>query len=200
MLALALALSLAPPPGGQADAGAPGLVDAAEIVPGLRLDIRYATPHNVTGRAVYASARCLLLPEVAQALARVQAALAKSGLGLLAWDCYRPLSVQRELWRAYPHAGFVADPNHGSNHNRGSAIDVTLVDARGQPLPMPTDFDSFDERAHVGATAGVSAEARRNRAMLQTAMLAEGFHTIRMEWWHFNAAGAGSYPLLDVPL
>jgi D-alanyl-D-alanine dipeptidase len=105
MLALVLAFTLA---GGQADAGATALVDAAQAVPGLRLDIRYATSHNVTGRAVYASARCLLLPEVAQALARVQAALAKRGLGLLAWDCYRPLSVQRELWRAYPHAGFVA--------------------------------------------------------------------------------------------
>jgi D-alanyl-D-alanine dipeptidase len=197
MLALVLAFTLA---GGQADAGATALVDAAQAVPGLRLDIRYATSHNVTGRAVYASARCLLLPEVAQALARVQAALAKRGLGLLAWDCYRPLSVQRELWRAYPHAGFVADPNHGSNHNRGAAIDVTLVDENGRPLPMPTDFDSFDERAHVGATEGVSAAAHHNRATLEAAMLAEGFHTIRREWWHFNAPGAATHPLLDTPL
>ncbi len=200
MLALALALVLALPSGNQADAGAIGLVDAARVVPGLRLDLRYATSHNFTGRAVYASARCLLLPEVAQALARVQAALARRGLGLLAWDCYRPLSVQRELWRAYPHAGFVANPEAGSNHNRGAAIDVTLVDSGGQPLPMPTDFDSFDARAHVGATDGVSEEARRNRRTLEAAMLAEGFHTIKKEWWHFNAAGAAGYPLLDVPL
>jgi D-alanyl-D-alanine dipeptidase len=193
MVALVLALLVS-------NAEAPALVDAAQIVPGLKLDIRYATPHNFTGHAVYASARCLLLPEVAQALARVQASLAKRGLGLLAWDCYRPLSVQRELWRAYPHAGFVADPKSGSNHNRGAAVDVTLVSSKGQQLAMPTDFDSFDERAHVGATEGVSAEARQNRALLEGAMLAEGFHTIRKEWWHFNAPQAASHPLLDVPL
>ncbi len=191
MVALVLALLVS-------NAEAPALVDATQIVPGLKLDIRYATPHNVIGPAVYASPRCLLLPKVAQALARVQAALAKRGLGLLAWDCYRPLSVQRDLWRAYPHGGFVADPKSGSNHNRGAAVDVTLVDLKGQLLPMPTDFDSFDERAHGGATDGVPEEARRNRAILEAAMLAPGFHTIRKEWWPFNAPQAASHPLLDV--
>jgi D-alanyl-D-alanine dipeptidase len=172
------------------------------VVPGLRIDLRYATPRNVTGKILYPSARCLLVPEVAQALARAQASLSKRGFGLLAWDCYRPLSVQRELWRAYPHPGFVASPKAGSNHNRGAAVDVTLVRLgadRSAPVAMPTDFDSFEDRAHANATEGISEEARHNRAVLQAAMRAEGFTTIRKEWWHFDAANAKSYPVLDVP-
>jgi zinc D-Ala-D-Ala dipeptidase len=193
VLALALALSLG-------NSQIAPLVDAADVVPGLRLDIRYATTRNVTGHVIYAKARCLLLPEVAQALTRVQASLAKQGLGLLVWDCYRPLSAQRELWRVYPHPGFVANPKTGSNHNRGVAVDLTLADAKGQPVAMPTDFDSFDSRAYAAATEGIPEEARHNREILQTAMRAEGFRTIRKEWWHFDAPKALGYPLLDVPL
>ena len=180
--------------------GAAPLVDAALAVPGLRIDLRYATAANLTGKPLYHSARCLLRPEVAAALASAQAALSKRGLGLLAWDCYRPLSAQRALWRVYPHPGFVANPRTGSNHNRGAAIDLTLVDAGGKPLTMPTPFDSFDPRAHQGATQGVSPEAQEHREILRQAMTAVGFTPIRKEWWHFDAAHALAYPLLDVPL
>ncbi|MHB8420517.1 MAG: D-alanyl-D-alanine dipeptidase [Myxococcales bacterium] len=192
MNALALALLLAAAP-----AGGGALIDATRAVSGLRVDIRYATSRNVVGRPLYRSARCLLLPEVARALARAQAALRGRGLGLLAWDCYRPLSVQRELWKVYPHPGFVANPARGSNHNRGAAVDVTLVDGAGHQLEMPTDFDSFEPQAFQGATAGVSPEAQRHREILRAAMLAAGFHSIRKEWWHYDIAGALGLPLLD---
>jgi D-alanyl-D-alanine dipeptidase len=175
-------------------------VDAALAVPGLRVELRYATAANLTGKPLYHSARCLLRPEVARALARAQLALSKQGLGLLAWDCYRPLSAQRALWRVYPHPGFVANPRTGSNHNRGAAIDLTLVDLAGRPLEMPTPFDSFDPRAHQGATEGVSPEAQKNREILRRAMTSVGFTPIRKEWWHFDAAHALAYPLLDLPL
>ncbi|HUB10214.1 MAG TPA: D-alanyl-D-alanine dipeptidase [Myxococcales bacterium] len=175
-------------------------MDAAALVPGLRVDIRYATSRNVVGRPLYRSGRCLLLPDVARALARAQAALHRRGLGLLAWDCYRPLSAQRELWKVYPHPGFVANPARGSNHNRGAAVDVTLVHLDGSPVAMPTDFDSFEPAAHQGATEGVTPQAQANRELLRAAMVAAGFTTIRKEWWHYNIAGALARPLLDEPL
>lgn len=181
-------------------AAEPALVDATAVVPALRVDIRYATSRNVVGRPMYASGRCLLLPDVARALARAQAALRRRGYALLAWDCYRPLSVQRELWKVYPHPGFVASPARGSNHNRGAAVDVTLVALDGRPVEMPTDFDSFAPQAAQGATAGVSPEARAHREILRTAMVAAGFRTICKEWWHYDIAGALSRPLLDEPL
>ncbi len=186
--ALALALLLSFP--------APPLVDATTIVPGLRVDIRYATNRNVVGRPLYRSARCLLVPDVARALARAQGILRQRGFALMAWDCYRPLSAQRELWRVYPHPGFVANPARGSNHNRGAAIDVTLVDLAGRPVAMPTDFDSFEPRAFQGATDGVSPEARANRDTLRTAMVTAGFRTIRREWWHYDFRGALARPLI----
>ncbi len=196
MIPIALSLLVAAAPA----ASAAPLVDAAAVVPGLRLDLRYATPHNVTGHALYAHARCLLRPEVAAALARVQARLRARGLGLLVWDCYRPIAAQRALWKICPHPGLVADPRTGSNHNRGTAVDLTIADASGRPLPMPTDFDSFDPRAWQGATADIPAQAIRDRELLRAAMRAEGFTTIRKEWWHYDAPGARRHPLLDVPL
>ncbi len=181
--------------------GAPRpLVDAVRVVPGLRLDIRYATARNITGRPLYAAGRCLLLPETAAALARVQARLVRSRRRLLVWDCYRPPSAQRALWKIFPHPGWVADPRTGSNHERGTAVDLTLADASGRPLLMPTDFDSFDPRARQGATRGIPREALENRERLRAAMRAEGFITIRKEWWHYDLPGARSHPILDVPL
>jgi D-alanyl-D-alanine dipeptidase len=184
-----------------AAAPAAGLADVARAVPDAVVDLRYATSANFLGRAVYPpGARCLLLAPVAERLARAAARLRREGFRLRIWDCYRPLAVQREMWKRVPRKGFVADPEKGSNHNRAAAIDVALAAADGSEVELPTAFDAFVPRARADAVHGVSAAARRNRDLLRAAMEAEGFRVNRMEWWHFDAPEARRAPILDAPL
>jgi D-alanyl-D-alanine dipeptidase len=184
-----------------AAAPAPPLVDVADVVPDAIVDLRYATSDNLAHRAVYpAGARCLLLPPVAERLARVAGRLRAEGLRLRLWDCYRPLAVQRELWRLVPRKGLVADPAKGSHHNRGAAVDVAVAAADGGPLALPTGFDDLGRRARLAAVEGVPPEARRNRERLRAAMVAEGFRPNRMEWWHYDAPEARGARVLEVPL
>jgi len=128
-----------------------------------------------------------------------KAALAGQKLGLKLWDCYRPLSVQRKFWALVPDARYVANPAKGSRHNRGAAVDLTLVDATGRELDMGTAFDDFSERAHRDAR-DVSEAARGHRATLEAAMAAEGFLGMPTEWWHFDYGDWRKYPIADVPL
>lgn len=164
----------------------------------IRLDIRYATANNFVGETLYPQARCLLRREVAVKLLRVQEKLEQQGLGLKIFDGYRPLSVQKKMWAKYPVEGYVANPAKGSNHNRGAAVDLTLVDKDGKELPMPSAYDEFSERSHRNYAGGTD-EARKNRQRLEEAMAAEGFHGISTEWWHFDDLNAKSYPVLDLP-
>jgi D-alanyl-D-alanine dipeptidase len=192
VISLVLALSVAASP--------PGLVDVAQAVPNAALELRYATEHNFLHRAVYAHARCLLRADVAASLARAEARLEKQGYRLKLWDCYRPLSVQRDMWKLVPVRGLVADPNKGgSHHNRGTAVDASLVDLQGHDIAMPSDHDDFTAKGKRDAPCADPAAAK-HRAALRAAMEAEGFTTIRTEWWHFDAAGADHAPLLDEPL
>ncbi len=179
---------------------AAGLVDATLLVPDAVLDVRYATERNFVGRRLYPHARCLLRRPVAERLARAAAALRRRGFRLVLYDCYRPLSVQRELWAARPEPGFVADPQRGSNHNRGAAVDVSLAGTDGAAVSMPTDYDHFGPRARADASRGIPPEALAHRHLLRSAMEREGFRVNRREWWHFDAPEAASYPVLDVPL
>lgn len=174
------------------------LVDLAAVDPTILLELRYATPDNFVGEPLYPVSRALLLPVAAERLARVQARLQADGYGLKVWDAYRPLAVQRRLWEALPDPRFVADPARGSNHNRGAAVDVTLVDREGNALEMPGDFGDF-ERSRRDDPAMTEA-ARRHLAILTDAMAAEGFVPYPAEWWHFDEPGAEHYPLLDIPL
>lgn len=176
------------------------------MIPGVVLDLRYASTRNFTHKRVYPIARCLLRRAVAARLARVQARLARRGLGLELWDCYRPISVQQRFWKLVPDPRYVArpvvrngKPVSGSKHNRGAAVDLTLVDARGRELEMPTDHDDFSAKAHLDY-AGASAAARRNRAILRRAMEAEGFTALATEWWHYDGPGWRRYPLSNQPL
>jgi zinc D-Ala-D-Ala dipeptidase len=183
-----------------APASAPELVDAATVVPGLVVELRYARADNFFGRALYPpGARCLLLRPVAARLGRAAEALARQGFRLKVWDCYRPHAVQWVMWQQVPRKGYVADPRTGSHHNRAAAVDVTLVRLDGSAVEMPTSFDTFGPAARQDAAVG-SAEARANRALLRAAMEAAGFHINRMEWWHYEAPEAHRAPLLDVPL
>lgn len=176
-----------------------GLVDATTIVPRLQLDIRYASAANFTHQRLYAHARCLLHEPVARRLADVQRELAARGLGLVVFDCYRPLSVQKKMWALVPDERYVSDPAKGSRHNRGAAVDLALVDKRGRALPMPSPYDEFGARAHRDF-AGGSDEERRNRALLEEVMTRHGFVGLPTEWWHFDASEWQAYPLADEPL
>jgi D-alanyl-D-alanine dipeptidase len=193
LLALCAAAAATPPTPG------PVLVDLAAVAPTVRFDLRYATPNNFTGRALYPVARCLLRPAVAARLARVQSALETRHLGLEVYDCYRPLSVQRQMWALVPDERYVADPAKGSRHNRGAAVDVTLVRADGEELAMPTSFDDFSERARIDYPQ-LPAAAVANRALLQQVMRDAGFTPLPTEWWHFDAPEWASFDVLDIPL
>ena len=183
-----------------AAAPAADLVDAKAQVPGLVVELRYATADNFFQRALYPKgARCLLLRPVAARLARAAEDVARHGYRLKVWDCYRPLAVQWEMWERLPKRGYVEDPRTGSHHNRGAAVDVTLLRADGTEVEMPTPFDTFAPSSRQDAPLA-NKEVAERRALLRVAMEAAGFHVNRMEWWHYEAPEAHGAPLLDVPL
>ena len=173
------------------------LVELVTLDPTLRLDIRYAGTRNFLGVPLYSQARAFLQRPAAEALVRVQHALAREGYGLLIHDGYRPWYVTKMFWDATPPAQrrFVADPEKGSRHNRGCAVDLTLVDLRsGRELDMPSLYDEMTERAYP-TYAGGSAMARANRDRLRRHMEAEGFAVYEFEWWHFDYRDWPSYPI-----
>ena len=178
---------------------AEGMVRLDGLLTGAVIDMRYTTADNFTGVQLYPDdAGCYLLPPSAAALIQANHALSAAGRSLLVYDCYRPLSVQEQMWAVFPQPGFVARPSAtGSVHNRGAAVDVGLVDGTGQPVVLPTAHDDFSPLAASDASE-LPPEAIHNRTLLQAAMRAAGFSTIRSEWWHFN--GPGGAPLaLDRP-
>lgn len=174
------------------------LVEVSAVIPDAVIDIRYATDDNFTGKQLYPVATCKLRRAVATRLAKAAAALREQGRRLLIWDCYRPTSIQKELWKRVPDPRYVANPKKGSRHSRGAAVDLALVDAAGKPVTLPTAYDDFSKAAHrVNALKGEQgAEARR----LETAMKAAGFVPMPTEWWHFDAPDAARYPLANDPL
>ena len=173
------------------------LVEICNVHPRIYLEILYATSNNFTGKIVYPSSRCFLRKKTAERLARVQNRLEKEGLGLKVWDGYRPLSVQKIFWSICPNPQYVANPAEGSKHNRGAAVDLTLVDTGGRELPMPTGFDDFTEKASHAYT-GCSQEEMKNRERLKAAMSKEGFLSYSGEWWHYDDPEWETYPILDV--
>jgi D-alanyl-D-alanine dipeptidase len=179
------------------------LVNLRRVAPGIRLDLRYATDHNFTGRRLpgYDARRALLRPQAAEALARVQARVRQEGLSLKVFDAYRPVRATLAMvdWAERSNNVWVLDQGYvarQSGHNRGKTVDLTLVDARsGRELDMGTPFDTFSEAAHTANATGVQME---NRLRLKRAMEAEGFENYEKEWWHYRLPG--DTPPMDVPL
>lgn len=176
------------------------LVDVQKVIPGVLLDIRYATTNNFTGQKLYPFAGCYLRRAAAEKLAAAQAELKPLGYGLKIYDGYRPLSVQRKMWEVFPQPGYVADPKKGSRHNRGAAVDVTLIRlSDGAELPMPTPYDDFTERAHRNFM-DLPAAVIQNRELLERVLTKHGFVGLPTEWWHFDDRDWRNYPLLDIPV
>lgn len=179
---------------------APDLVDLTTLDPNIRLDIRYATANNFLGTPVYEQARAFLQRPAAQALARAAQKLRPLGYGFLIHDAYRPWYVTKIFWDATPQDKkiFVADPRDGSRHNRGCAVDLTLYDLKtGNELPMTGAYDEMSERSYAFYPGGTSLE-RWDRAVLRSALEAEGFTVYEFEWWHFDYKDWQQYPILNL--
>ena len=162
------------------------LVEIKKYIPGIVLDIRYATTNNFTHQQMYTEARAFARLPVVLALKQVEADLKKQGLGLKIYDAYRPYAVTVHFYEVAHDTNFVADPRKGSKHNRGCAIDLSVISLKtGKELDMPTGFDSFSKKA-AAAYPDLPKEEITNRAILKTAMEAHGFREIATEWWHFD--------------
>lgn len=161
-------------------------LDIADLDTSIQVDMRYATPDNFMDTTMYPCGRCWLRPEVARALVAAHRKLQGVGLGIRVYDCYRPASVQQTLWNKYPDARYVTPPSRGSQHNRGLAVDLTLVDGSGQPLEMGTPYDSFEPAAHQTFTDFEDGRIVERRTLLRETMAAFGFGHIRTEWWHYS--------------
>lgn len=175
------------------------LVELKDYIPGIALDIRYATTNNFTHHVMYKQARAFARLTVAMALKDVEAELKTKGLGLKIYDAYRPYSITVKFYEATRDTGFVANPRKGSKHNRGCAVDLTLIDLKtGKELDMPTPFDSFSRKA-AADYPGLPKPETDNRELLKAVMQAHGFKVNRTEWWHYDFNGWQYYPLLDIP-
>jgi zinc D-Ala-D-Ala dipeptidase len=177
----------------------PALVDILSINSTIVLDIRYATENNFTHHKLYPVVKCMLRREPAESLSAVQKELKTRGFGLKVFDGYRPLSIQKKLWKAVPDDRYVANPAKGSRHNRGAAVDLTIVDSLGHELEMPTPFDSFSDKAHCDYMK-LSKNVLKNRALLERVMERHGFLRMSSEWWHFDFYSWGRFQILDQPL
>lgn len=176
------------------------LVLLSDIDSSIILDVRYATTDNFTGQVLYPAARVYLRRIVARRLAEAQKYLARFGYSLKVFDGYRPLSVQKKMWEIVPDERYVANPRTGSRHNRGAAVDVTIVNtADGSELDMGTQYDDFTEKAHRDY-ADLPDKVKQNRALLADVMQRFGFSTFETEWWHFDFKGWDRFPILDIPI
>jgi len=179
----------------------PDLVELVTLDPAIHLDIRYAQSNNFLSTPIYTQARAFMQRPAAEALVRVSHKLQPLGYGLLIHDAYRPWYVTEIFWDATPPEGkqFVADPQKGSKHNRGCAVDLTLYElATGNPAEMPGLYDEMSPRSFPTFPGGTSLE-RWNRELLRRAMESEGFTVNESEWWHFDHRDWRYYQILNVP-
>jgi zinc D-Ala-D-Ala dipeptidase len=177
------------------------LVELVKLDPSLKLDIRYATADNFTGRPVYTQARAFLQWDATRALLRAHKQAKKLGYGFTIFDGYRPWAVTKLFWdiTSPDKREFVANPAKGSRHNRGCAVDLTLHDLKtGQQVQMPSPYDDFTDKASP-TYAGGTAEQRRVRDVLRSLMEDEGFKIFDNEWWHFDYKDWRKYPIGNTP-
>jgi len=164
------------------------------------IDLVYATSQNLAGRPVYAAgARCALRPEAAACLLRAALAARRAGYTLKVFDAYRPAAAQEVFWAACPDPRYVSDVRKGSNHTRGTAVDVTLLDEHGTEVDMGTGFDAMRDQSHHDRD-DLPIAVTRNRMQLLGIMLRAGFRSINTEWWHYELPDSHAYALLDDPV
>jgi len=194
------------------------LVNPKDLIPDIIIDLKYSTSDHkflnlpqgdLLLPKFYTANECLLLGKAVKLLKIAQDSLRKitefngkiypKGIGLKIWDGYRPLSVQYLFWEIYPNPIYIANPANGSKHNRGGAVDITLVDlSTGSELRMPTLFDDFSEKASQSYNSFLPQDILNNRALLRSIMSqVAGMVIYDGEWWHYEVPAASNYPLLD---
>ena len=156
-----------------------------DLSPDFVYELKYATPDNFLKQAVYDCGECYLRKSTAEALVKANEAFKQLGYRIKLFDCYRPLSVQKKMWKILPGTHYVANPAKGSKHNRGAAVDLTLVDTQGKELNMGTPFDFFGKEAHHTYTQH-SKEVLENRKLLKETLDKFNFKSIYSEWWHYE--------------
>ena len=151
--------------------------------------MKYATSDNFLKAKVYDCPECFLRLKTVKAILKANAAFRQKGYKIKFFDCYRPLDIQKKMWSIVSNPSYVADPRKGSIHNRGGAVDITLVDAAGKELDMGTSFDFFGIEASHNYTH-LSKEIKANRNFLKKIMIQNGFNSFESEWWHYNLKSA----------
>lgn len=174
------------------------LIDLEQHIPGIVLDIRYATDNNFVGEVIYNLPKAYARKPVADALRKAQADFKELGLGIKVFDAYRPYKATVKFYEVYKDTTYVASPYRGSRHNRGCAVDITLIVlSTGEELKMPTGYDSFKKEAWP-STPVKDPEIRKNRQTLIDVMRRHGFRVNSSEWWHFDFIGWSKYEILDI--
>lgn len=175
------------------------MVDLRKTIPFIRFDLRYATGNNFLHKKIYPALNTSFLrTDAAAALKKVQAELNQKGLGLKIFDAYRPYAATEMMWELVKDDRYAADPKKGSGHNRGIAVDLTIIDLRTKnELAMGTGFDNFTDSAHHDFTA-LPAAVSQNRLLLKNTMEKYGFKALETEWWHYSLPNAADYELLDL--
>lgn len=175
------------------------LIEIKKAIPSVLLDIKYATKDNFMQQVMYKEAKAFARKPVVEQLKKIQAFLKPKGYGLKIFDAYRPYEITIAFWEKASDKNFVANPAKGSKHNRGCAVDLTLVDLKtGKEVPMPTPYDSFAPEA-APHFQDLPKSIIKNRDFLIATMQANGFKVINNEWWHFDFIGWQDYDLMDIP-
>ncbi len=175
------------------------LIEIKTRIPNIVLDIRYATENNFLKKVFYKEAKAFARLPVVKALANAQAELNKQGIGIKIYDGYRPYAVTVQFYESFPDSLYVASPWSGSRHNRGCALDMTLVDLKtGNELAMPTPYDSAVKESWANAPVK-DKNALKNRELMKAVMAKNGFTVEPSEWWHYNYNGWADYALMDMP-
>jgi len=176
------------------------LVDISDRASEFSFEIRYATTDNFIGEVLYNCSKCLLQPEVTEALFEANQYFCEKGYKIKIYDCYRPLDVQKKMWAKVPRATYVANPyEEGSVHNKAAAVDITLETLEGCYVEMGSDYDYFGREAHID-NYNFPEETLNNRKLLFEGMQKFGFTTIRTEWWHFSFNKYWKFKTLNIPL
>lgn len=174
------------------------LINLEKFIPGIALDLRYATENNFVKKKIYAIAKAYARKPVAEGLKKAQEELSKQGMGIKIFDAYRPYSATVKFYEVYKDTTYVASPYRGSRHNRGCAIDMTLIDLKTRKeLEMPTEFDSFRKEAWP-STPVTDPTIKKNRDLIISIMSKYGFKVNSSEWWHFDFIGWEKFEVLDI--
>ena len=176
------------------------LVNLKKVIPDVILDLKYGTCNNFTGTKLYKyAATTYLRKEVAFALLKVNDDLKNVGFGLKIFDAYRPYSVTKLMWDIVHDERYVANPLKGSGHNKGIAVDLTIINMNTlNELKMGTAFDNFTDSAHHSFTKNLPLEIIANRSLLKSTMEKYGFKSLETEWWHYSFSSNENYEVMDI--